>query len=265
MYLKTKYNLWKIKKSLSPSVIFKASLQKDLNKVWDATYGKNSWFHSGIIYRAGAMAVAILVLVGSGGAYAYTSSDITEGSPLYPVKKAIEKVEEIAKISPEAKAKFYLKKIERREAERENLKKIEMVSEVKNYVNLKAESVNIESESSNAAEIKRNNQDSSIESKVKTNANFRIKIKNLKNNIERTDKSIEAAEDELEKFNERIKRNELKNVKLRTEVKVKIEKRLEQKNRRKTEKDSLMSSDDIAIRVNNLSKCYQKTCRRNGG
>jgi hypothetical protein len=73
MSLKTRYNLFKIKRSLSPSTVFKASLQKDLNKAWDTKYGKVSWIHSGIMYRAGAMAVAVLVLVGSGGAYATTA------------------------------------------------------------------------------------------------------------------------------------------------------------------------------------------------
>jgi chromosome segregation ATPase len=51
------------------------------------------------------------------GAYAYSSSSVTEGTLLYPVKQNLENMEEKIQLTPEAKARFYLKKIERREAE----------------------------------------------------------------------------------------------------------------------------------------------------
>ncbi len=54
----------------------------------------------------------------STGAYAYNSPEVTEGMALYPLKQALEQVEEAAAVTPEGKAKFYLKKIQRREAEK---------------------------------------------------------------------------------------------------------------------------------------------------
>ncbi len=124
MNLKTRFNLWKLKIRMGPSRAFKASLRKDLVVSWDAKYGtKAPWYQLGMRRVAAGFAVVTLVLTGAGGVYAYNSPKVTEGTALYPIKQVIEIVEEVAKITPEAKAKFYIKKIERREAEREILKK----------------------------------------------------------------------------------------------------------------------------------------------
>lgn len=212
MSLKTRYNLFKIKRSLSPSAVFKASLQKDLDQAWDAKYGKVSWFHSGLMYRAGAMAVAVLVLAGSGGAYAYNSPDVTEGNILYPVKKVIENVEEITKITPEAKAKFLLKKIERREAERAIIKKNEVEDQI------------VESEQEDITPTEAIN----LESKKA----FIKKDRKIDARIENIDKSIQEAEDKLEQFNDDLDKVELKDNKLQEEFRVKIEQRLEKRKER---------------------------------
>lgn len=221
MSLKTKYNLFKIKRSLSPSTVFKASLQKDLNKAWDAKYGKVSWVQTGVMYRAGAMAVAVLVLVGSGGAYAYNSPDVTEGNIFYPVKKAIENVEEKTRITPEAKAKFLLKKIERREAERERLVKNE---------NKVIKNQNLEIEKPESAE----SEDSELAKEgIKNDRALDVRL-------EKINKSIEDEEDRLDKFSENFRKIELEDNKLQEEVKNKIEKRLEKRRERleKLEKKS---------------------------
>jgi hypothetical protein len=207
MNLKTRYSLWKIKKSISPNLIFKAKLQKDLDKAWDEKYEKVGMFNLGVMYKAGAMAVVALVLLGSGGAYAYNSPDITEGNILYPVKKAIENIEEITKTTPEARARFFLKKIERREAERERLNK----TEVENH------SIELEKEDATSTEIENTDAEDS---------------KEIDSRIEKIDKSIEEAEDRLEKVNEDFSNTELEDVKFQDEVKAKIEKRLEKRKER---------------------------------
>ncbi len=239
MSLKTRYNLFKIKRSLSPSTVFKASLQKDLNKAWDAKYGKVSWIHSSIMYRAGAMAVVVLVLVGSGGAYAYNSPDVTEGNILYPVKKVIENVEEITKITPEAKAKFLLKKIERREAERAIIKKNEV------------EDQSVESEQEDATSTEATN----LESKKA----FIKKDRKIDARIENIDKSIQEAEDRLEKFKENLDQVEIKDNKFQEEVKAKIEQRLE-KRRERLDK----ASEIIKNRAEKLQELEDKKIEKRG-
>jgi hypothetical protein len=125
MSLKTRYNLWKAQGNLSPDRQFKAGLFKKLNVVWDNTYNvKYAWYQTVWFKYATGFASVVLMAGSLGtGAYAYTSPKVTEGSVLYPIKEKLENIEEIAKITPEARAKFYLKKIERREAEFEAIKK----------------------------------------------------------------------------------------------------------------------------------------------
>lgn len=124
MSLKTRYNLWKIKKSLTPSRVFKAGLFKKLSFVWDTTNNvKHAWYQTALFKHAAGFASVVLMAGSVGtGAYAYTSPEVTEGSVLYPIKEKLENIEEKIQITPEAKAKFYLKKIQRREAEREATK-----------------------------------------------------------------------------------------------------------------------------------------------
>lgn len=119
MSLKTRYNLYKAKKSLAPDSHFKANLLKQLNTVWDNTYNtKYAWYQTVFFKHATGFATMVLMAGSLGtGAYAYTSPEVTQDSLLYPIKEKLENIEEKIQITPEAKAKFYLKKIERREAE----------------------------------------------------------------------------------------------------------------------------------------------------
>lgn len=117
MNLLTKFNLWREKQNLAPRSAFRRVLKKQLLFAWEGKYGvvKKPWF----VHYAGAIATGlVVVLTGTTGAYAYTSPQVTDGTLLYPVKRAIEKVEEKTKTTPEAKAAFYLKQIDRREAEK---------------------------------------------------------------------------------------------------------------------------------------------------
>jgi len=119
MDFKIRYNLWKAKDQLKPDAKFKADLWSKLDaRLHVETNTSHSWFETRQFKLAAALAVTILVVGTAGtGAYAYTSPDVTTGTPLYPIKQQLEKVEEKVQITPEAKANFYLKQIKRREAE----------------------------------------------------------------------------------------------------------------------------------------------------
>ncbi len=119
-----RYNAWKIKKDVKPTARFRAALSKKLSAAWLNSYPRLSWYKVHITQIISA-SIAGIVLAGSvgTGAYAYTSPDVTEGHPLYPLKQTIEKVEEKTQSSPEAKAQFYLKQLARREAEKKVLER----------------------------------------------------------------------------------------------------------------------------------------------
>lgn len=140
MSLKNRYNFWKIKQNLAPSRDFKIRLQRDLSLAWNVKYGRPSWLQIGLLHKGAALAAVVLLLIGSTGAYAYVSPEVTEGTMLYPLKQAVESVEEVTKITPEAKAKFYLKQIKRRELEKEKLtKNAKLRAEVKNRLEIRLE------------------------------------------------------------------------------------------------------------------------------
>lgn len=141
------YQLWKIKRSLSPSSAFKKKLFERLSESFEnATlivpwYQKTFWRYS----MAGFMGV---VIVGSTGVYAYASPNVSEGAVLYPLKEQIENIEEKLQTTPEKKAQFYLKKVERREAELKVLsaKKIASRNTVKKIEEAKTKLQNIKIE-----------------------------------------------------------------------------------------------------------------------
>ena len=119
MSLKTRYNLWKTRKSLGPEAGFRSDLWKKLDARWAGQYKTDYLWYQTLFFKR-AVAVAIVVFAMGGfvtGAYAYASPDVTAGTPLYPIKQQMEKVEEKLQLTPEAKAKFYLKQMDRREAE----------------------------------------------------------------------------------------------------------------------------------------------------
>ncbi len=188
-----------MKRSLNPDRLFKANLLKKLNVAWDNTYNVKYAWHQTVWFKHATGFASVVLMAGSlgAGAYAYTSPQVTEGNVLYPIKQNLEKIEEIAQITPEAKAKFYLKKIERREEEKVVLKK-KMV------------------------EIKK---------------------------IEKVERSIEQTEDKLEqagKIIEKIDSKDVKDIKLRAQVKERLKVRVE-KRQEKLEKQ-------LERKVNRLEK-----------
>ena len=131
MNLKQKYNLWKVKRSANPSHVFKRGLQKKLETVWNGRYTTKVYWFQTRIFKFTAVSMIAVLLAGSfgTGAYAYYSPEVTEGSALYPVKNTIEKLEEKTKRNPEAQAKFYLKQLQRREAEKKRLEEKKKIGE----------------------------------------------------------------------------------------------------------------------------------------
>lgn len=210
MSLKTRYNLYKAQKSLSPSSDFKADLSKKLNTLWNNKYNvKYSWYQTVWFKHATVFASVVLVVGSLGtGAYAYTSPTVTEGSVLYPIKNQLESIEEIAQITPEAKARFYLKKIERREVEREILTGDDLIV-------VQSTSTILEIETEPKSELRKKN---------------RINI--INHRIEKIEKSIEDAEDQLEIVQKNINENDLQNIQLRENVRERLKVRSERKRER---------------------------------
>ena len=120
MNLKEYFCLCRIKKQSSPCRCFKHDLKNDLNLIWQERYGRPK---VNLARRWSIVALSLVIIFGplSTGVYAYASPGVTSGNPLYKVKKGLEKVEGRTKITPEARANFYLKKIARREAEKKVL------------------------------------------------------------------------------------------------------------------------------------------------
>lgn len=120
MNLKTRYNLWQTKRKLSPGAKFKAILWKNLSVAWNDRYQTNYFWYQRPTFKwatAGVLTVLVATSFGT-GVYAYNNPEVTEGTAFYPIKQALEQVEEAATVTPEGKAKLYLKKIQQREAEK---------------------------------------------------------------------------------------------------------------------------------------------------
>jgi len=117
--------IWQEKRGLTPDRRFKRALKTQLDQAFSEKYPEcNLWYQTRVFKYSMVALLAVFFLGSSGvGVYAYSSPEVTEGAVLYPIKKAIENVEARTKRTPEARAKFKLKQIERREAEKSVLEK----------------------------------------------------------------------------------------------------------------------------------------------
>jgi len=131
MNLKRRYNLWKVKRVSTPSDIFKHNLQKKLEVALVNKYKVEIFWFQTRVFKFTAAIMVVVILAGSfgTGTYAYYSPEVVEGNVLYPVKNTIEKIEEKTKRTPESQAKFYLKQIQRREAEKIKMEEKQKVVE----------------------------------------------------------------------------------------------------------------------------------------
>lgn len=119
MNFKLLYNLWQSRRSASPGAEFKNKLWKRLSNSFDAQHARTFVRPKLAVFKwVSAGAALSLLLAGFGtGAYAYNSPSVTSLDALYPIKKAIEQVEEQTRKTPEAKAGFYLKTLSKRDKE----------------------------------------------------------------------------------------------------------------------------------------------------
>ncbi len=108
-------------KALKAEPAFKQMLWAVLEKSLDTSRAPRVLWYQGYVFRVATAFVLAAVVVGATGAYAYASPTVTEGTVLYPVKKTLEKVGEKLQVTPEKKAVFLLKQIDRREAEKKVL------------------------------------------------------------------------------------------------------------------------------------------------
>lgn len=116
----------KYRHNLNPSRKFKKELWHELETKWQSEFKVDFYWYQTKVFRFAAVAVVAIIICSSfgTGAYAYSSPKVTEGTKLYAIKQKIERVEEKLKFTPTAKAKFYLKQINKREAEKRVLQKI---------------------------------------------------------------------------------------------------------------------------------------------
>ncbi len=118
MNVVTRYKLYRLRRTLCARPQFRQALKNRLTAVSAAQFSQSARpprRHFRFV-MAGALALVLAVCTGT-GAYAYQSPEVTVGTPLYPVKKVLEKVEEKLQTTPTKKAEFDLKKIARREEE----------------------------------------------------------------------------------------------------------------------------------------------------
>lgn len=107
----------KLRKRSKPSKEFKKELWSELSVAWGREYPRMSIFWRRAI--AVPMAAIVLFVTMGTGVYAYSSPEVTEDTPLYPVKRGIESVEERFHRSSQSRSKFHARMAERRIAEGE--------------------------------------------------------------------------------------------------------------------------------------------------
>ena len=119
--------LTSFQKELSPTPEFKVRMSKRLARhdvlLREAKHenARGFWFFLGTRSYAAATAFVFVLFTGGVSTFAYTNDTVTNGNPLYPVKRGLEKIEETFSGSPESHAEFQVKMLGRRLAESRNL------------------------------------------------------------------------------------------------------------------------------------------------
>lgn len=119
--------LTSFQKELSPTPEFKVRMNKRLQRhdvLLRESQHENArgfWFFLGTRSYAAATAFVFVLFTGGVSTFAYTNDTVTNGNPLYPVKRGLEKIEETFSGSPESHAEFQVKMLGRRLAESRNL------------------------------------------------------------------------------------------------------------------------------------------------
>ena len=83
-------------------------------------YPETSFHSSSFRWSAVGLTALVVVFTMGTGVYAYESPEVVEGHPLYQVKQSIESVEKSLARTPEARAEFHSRMMERRISEGEH-------------------------------------------------------------------------------------------------------------------------------------------------
>lgn len=121
--------LTSFQKEFNPTAEFTARMSKRLQRhdvlMREAAHEGGSrgfWMFLGTRTYAAITAFVFVLFTGGVSTFAYTNDNVTNGNPLYPVKRGLEKIEEtFAGSTPEAHAEFQVKMLGRRLAESRNL------------------------------------------------------------------------------------------------------------------------------------------------
>lgn len=119
MSIGLRYQFWKNRRQTSPASAFKKQLWQKLENEIESKMSA-PFFWLGIRrfkwIAAGLASLVVFLTIGT-GVFAFGSPKVTEGTPLYFVKRAVERVQSQTAASPQAKAEFIIKTIKRRQAE----------------------------------------------------------------------------------------------------------------------------------------------------
>ncbi len=121
--------LTSFQKEFAPTAEFAARMKKRLQRhgvlMSEAAHEAGTrgfWMFLGTRTYATVTAFVFVLFTGGLSTFAYTNNTITNGNPLYPVKRGLEKIEQtFAGNTPEAHAEFQVKMLGRRLAESRNL------------------------------------------------------------------------------------------------------------------------------------------------
>lgn len=121
--------LTSFQKEFAPTAEFTARMKKRLQRhgvlMSEAAHehaSRGFWMFLGTRTYATVTAFIFVLFTGGLSTFAYTNNGITNGNPLYPVKRGLEKIEQtFAGNTPEAHAEFQVKMLGRRLAESRNL------------------------------------------------------------------------------------------------------------------------------------------------
>lgn len=109
-----------LKSDATPSRDFKAGLKKNLFAAYDLRYGVSKSISPLMKFSVAGMCALVLVFGMGTSVYAYTSPDVVEGNALYPVKAGLEQAEGALAITPQQKAQYHAKMMQRRLIEAEH-------------------------------------------------------------------------------------------------------------------------------------------------
>lgn len=108
-----------LKNQSKPDKSFRSNLWVELSNEFDQTYASPAPRRRRIAFASAAL-VIVLFTTGT-GVYAYESPEVIDGHPLHFMKTSIETIEEQFARSPESRAEFHDRMVERREQELEQL------------------------------------------------------------------------------------------------------------------------------------------------